>query len=270
MLICRFYQATPKSAIARHAIGIRNDAGLTMATDHNPSKIQGIVFDKDGTLIDFEKTWVPILLSSAGALAETVGRGEMAETMLDAAGRDPATGRIIAGSQLASGTTDVVAARWREILPELPDLEEVTKWLDAYWTTTGLANLHPVTSLAPLLEGLRDDGHAIGLATNDAERAARLTLEQLGVGDLFDLVLGYDSGHGAKPEPGMILEFCRALDLPPDAVAMVGDSPADLDAGRVAGCGLVVAVLTGASDRVLLAPMADHVLNDISELPGIL
>lgn len=221
-------------------------------------------------MIDFEKTWVPILLASAADLAETVGRGDMAETMLNAAGRDPISGRIIAGSELASGTTDVVAALWREIVPELPGLDEVRQWLDAYWTEAGLANLHPVTPLAPFLKRLRDDCHAIGLATNDAERAARLTLEKLGVCDLFDRILGYDSGHDAKPEPGMILEFCRALDLSPAVVAMIGDSPADLDAGRSAGCGLVVAVLTGASDRALLAPLADHVLTDISELPNIL
>ena len=221
-------------------------------------------------MIDFEKTWTPILFGSAAALAETVGRGEMAVEMLNAVGRDPVSGKIIAGTRLASGTTDVVAARWREFLPELPGQSEVVEWLDAYWTNQALTNLHPVKPLAPLIEGLRDDGYAIGLATNDAQRAAQLTLERLGVADLFDLVLGYDSGHGAKPEPGMILEFCRARELAPAQVAMIGDSPADLDAGRAAGCGLVVAVLTGASDQELLAPLADHVLQDISELPKLL
>lgn len=234
------------------------------------SSIRGIVFDKDGTLIDFEKTWVPALLSSAKALADTVGRGEMADAMLDTVGRDPKSGRITSGSQLASGTTDVIAARWREIVPQLPSVIEITAWLDEYWTTSGLENLHPVAPLRPLLQGLRGMDLVLGLATNDAERAAHLTLDKLGVADLFDQVHGYDSGHGAKPEPGMILEFCRVSKLDPAQVVMVGDSPADMDAGRKAGCGLVVAVLTGASGEHVLAPLADIVLPSIAKLPSLL
>jgi phosphoglycolate phosphatase len=234
------------------------------------SSIRGIAFDKDGTLIDFEKTWVPTLLGSAKALADTVGRGEMADAMLDSVGRDPVTGRITPGSQLASGTTDVVAAHWREIVPELPTVVEITAWLDEYWTTSGLENLHPVTPLRPLLQGLRGMDLVLALATNDAEHAAHLTLDKLGVSDLFDQVHGYDSGHGAKPEPGMILEICRAFELKPAEVAMVGDSPADMDAGRAAGCGLVVAVLTGASGEDVLAPLADIVLPSIASLPSLL
>jgi phosphoglycolate phosphatase len=234
------------------------------------SSIRGIVFDKDGTLIDFEKTWIPALLGSAKALADTVGRGEMAGAMLDSVGRDPESGRIIPGSQLASGTTDVVAARWREIVPELPALAEITAWLDEYWTTNALANLHPVAPLRPLLQRLRGMNLMLGLATNDAEHAAHLTLDKLGVSDLFDQVHGYDSGHDAKPAPGMILEICRAFELEPAAVAMVGDSPADMDAGRAAGCGLVVAVLTGASGEDVLAPLADIVLPSIKRLESFL
>lgn len=241
-----------------------------MIVNRDREAIRGIVFDKDGTLIDFEKTWTPVLLGGAAALADTIGRADMVDALLEAVGGDARSGRILPGSLLASGTTDVVAARWREILPELPSLPEVIKWLDEYWTRETLANLHPVTPLQPLLRRLRTDGHAVALATNDTEHAAHLTLKQLGIHELFDSVMGYDSGFGAKPDPAMILEFCRAQALSPSQVAMVGDSPADLDAGRSAGCGLVVAVLTGASDRDLLAPLADDVLASIADLPEIL
>jgi len=232
--------------------------------------IRGIVFDKDGTLSDFEKTWVPALLASAGALAATVGRADMADAMLDAVGRHPETGAIIQGSLLASGTTDEMAGRWCEMVPELPDVTEVTEWLDAYWARATLANLHPVTPLVPLFEGLRASGRVLGLATNDAEHAARLTLDRLSIAAYFTTTHGYDSGHGAKPDPGMILEFCRVTGLDPSETAMVGDSPADLDAGRAAGCGLTVAVLTGTSDAEFLAPLADVVLDSIADLPAYL
>jgi phosphoglycolate phosphatase-like HAD superfamily hydrolase len=58
-----------------------------------------IVFDKDRTLADFENTWLPALLQSAYALADTVGRANMDGAMLGAGGRDPVTGRIRPGHQ---------------------------------------------------------------------------------------------------------------------------------------------------------------------------
>ena len=48
-------------------------------------------------------------------------------------------------------------------------------------------------------------------------------------------VLGYDSGHGAKPEPGMVIEACRRMDVAPGDAMMVGDSMADIVAGSAAG-----------------------------------
>ena len=36
-----------------------------------PGPVRGVLFDKDGTLIDFEKTWLPGVLSAARALVKT-------------------------------------------------------------------------------------------------------------------------------------------------------------------------------------------------------
>jgi D-glycero-D-manno-heptose 1,7-bisphosphate phosphatase len=44
-----------------------------------------------------------------------------------------------------------------------------------------------------------------------------------------------------KPEPGMLLDAARELGLEISASVMIGDKPSDLDAGRAAGCGRVIA-----------------------------
>ena len=110
--------------------------------------IRGIVFDKDGTLIDFERSWVPALVGSAEELAMRAGRPNMAAVMLEAVGRCPDTGRILPGSQLAAGTTDVVAAQWRDLVPELPPLQSLIPWIDDYWNRVGHAHLTPVGDVA--------------------------------------------------------------------------------------------------------------------------
>jgi phosphoglycolate phosphatase len=107
----------------------------------------------------------------------------------------------------------------------------------------------------------------LGVATNDSEAPARLHLAAHGITECFDFIAGYDSGHGAKPGPGMCLAFAAACGLDPWRVAMVGDSRHDLQAGRAAGM-RTVAVLTGIAGAGDLAPLADMVLPDIGALPG--
>ena len=95
-------------------------------------------------------------------------------------------------------------------------------------------------------------------------------MTMLGALERFDFIAGYDSGHGLKPGPGMVLAFAAATGVAPQQVAMIGDSLHDLGAGRAAGAGLVVGVLTGPAEAHELAPHADHVIGSIAELPGLL
>lgn len=232
--------------------------------------IRGIIFDKDGTLVDFETTWVPALLGSAHAMAELAGCPELAGDMLNAVGREPVSGRIQAGTTLAAGTTDEVVAVWRRIAPALPPEREAVAWLDAYWGRVTDENFTPVCDTPALFRQLAEQDCQLGIATNDAEAAAYKCVSRLDVTELVSFVAGYDSGYGAKPDPGMLRAFCRAHHLTPDLVAMVGDSKGDLVAGRAAGCGLVVGVLSGASATADLEPYADVIIPDISVLPELL
>ena len=111
-------------------------------------------------------------------------------------------------------------------------------------------------------------GLRLGVATNDSERSARRHIAALGLEEAIEFVAGYDSGHGGKPEPGMVLAFARHLGVAPERIAMVGDSRYDLEAGRAAGA-LTVAVLTGPANRDELAPHADYVVDGLAALPAL-
>ena len=134
------------------------------------------------------------------------------------------------------------------------------------FTTQFVAQTHlPNRDDQALIDFMRARGLRLGLATNDGEGPARAHLAAHGVANLFDFVAGYDSGHGAKPAPGMLLAFAARFALAPARVAMVGDSRHDLMAGRAAGM-RTVAVLTGVAEAAELAPLADAVLIDIGGL----
>ncbi len=87
---------------------------------------------------------------------------------------------------------------------------------------------------------------------------------------LLDFAAGYDSGHGFKPDPGMVHGFCARTGLVPAEVAVIGDNLHDLEMGRRGGVGLVVGVLTGTGERAELTAHADHVLDGIRDLEALL
>lgn len=223
--------------------------------------IDGVIFDKDGTLFDFRASWGAWALRLVEMLAAETG---IPAAQLGASiGFDPAARRFAPDSVVIAGTSAEIAAALAAQVPgsNADDLEDrMNRMAEG-------APMLPAVDLPAVLGGLRDRGLKIGLATNDVEVTAHAHLAAHGISDLFDYVAGYDSGHGPKPGPGMCAAFARQLGLAPERVVMVGDSRHDLEAGRAAGM-RVVAVLTGIAGAADLAPHADAVLPDIGHLGG--
>lgn len=221
--------------------------------------IDGIVFDKDGTLFDFRLSWG----RWTAALLRTLTQNDAAAAKLgDVIGFDLITGNFAPDSPVIAATPIEIA---QTMLPHLPG-RDLHGLVDQMNTLSAATEMSPAVELAPLLSNLRTRGLKIGLATNDTEAPARAHLAAAGVLHMFDFVSGCDSGFGSKPAPGQLLAFAARFGLDPRRVAMVGDSHHDLISGRAAGM-YAVAVLTGVAAATDLAPHADAVLQNINALP---
>ncbi len=228
--------------------------------------IDGVIFDKDGTLFDFRRSWGGWTARLVREIAaERAGAPDEAQAVRLAAaiGYDLGAGVFSPDSPVIAATADDIAAALVPLLPGTTQMRLAARM-------NALAEAAPMAEAVPLLAvltALRSRGLRLGLATNDAEAAARAHLTAHGVAHLFDMIAGFDSGHGAKPGPGMLLAFAAHCGLTPARVVMVGDSHHDLMAGHAAGM-RCVAVLTGIAGADELAPHADAVLPDISALGG--
>lgn len=223
--------------------------------------IQGLCFDKDGTLFDFAATWEAwaasfLLRLSEGDIARATEVGQTIDF-------DMRTEQFAPSSIVIAGTPGEVADA---LYPHFPD-HTLAGLLDILNEEAEKAPQRPAAPLHPLLTGLRGRGLRLGVATNDAEAPARAHLGQAGVTEFFDFIAGFDSGFGGKPAPGQLLAFARHVDIAPTAIAMIGDSTHDLRAGRAAGM-TTIGVLTGPATQETLTPFADAILPDISHLPA--
>lgn len=223
-------------------------------------KLRGLLFDKDGTLFDFHRSWGPWL---NGFLTEIAADHAHKARLARALGFSPETREFQPGSVFVHDTLEEIMDA---MLPLLPDWERRT--LEAFAIReTALVPQVETVALAPLLARFKARGLVLGVATNDNEHPAKTQLEAAGVLTAFDFVAGYDSGFGGKPETGMQHAFCTAHGLAPAEVAMVGDSLHDMTSGRDAGM-ITVGVLTGTTSRAELETVADVVLADIGALEG--
>lgn len=230
------------------------------------AQIRAILFDKDGTLIDYRATWLAANRAAAGDLAAAAGRPPgFADELLRRLGHDPASGAFAPDSPLLWASNGEIAARW-SAQPELAQVEDVLALVEHRFADQDAFPPIPVTDLAALFDRLAARGLALGVATMDSTAAAEAMLARFALRDRIAFVAGADGGFGLKPEPGMVHGFCAALGLVPGAVAVVGDNLADLAMARSAGAGLAVAVLTGGCPPAALEAVADLVLASVAEL----
>ncbi|RLJ08229.1 MAG: hypothetical protein DRP12_00960 [Candidatus Aenigmatarchaeota archaeon] len=95
------------------------------------------------------------------------------------------------------------------------------------------------------------------LVTNSPKTEVEEVCRKFGL--KFDFVLTGNDIRNGKPDPEMILEVCKKLEIEPKEAVLIGDTASDLEAGKKAGC-MVIG----------LGFQADFKLDSISQLPSLL
>ena len=142
----------------------------------------------------------------------------------------------------------------------------------AYEHIVAEGRVAPMEGATDVFAALRGDGVQVCLTTGFAPSTRDALLAALGWEALVDLALSpADCGRG-RPAPDMIFGAMERLGVTdPGAVAVVGDTTSDLEAGTNAGARAVIGVLSGAHDRTTLsaAPHTD-LIDDVTGLIAVL
>jgi phosphoglycolate phosphatase len=226
-----------------------------------------LVFDKDGTLIDFQLMWGDWARELASAL-EKATQLRMQDTLPALLGVDPGSGLVQPHGLLAA----TPMARIREVVvdalrEEGLDARAAELAVARTWQPPDAVRLvRPLADLRRLLTAIRQRVAHLAVATSDDRGPTERTLAALKIEDLLSGVVCADDGYRVKPSPEGFLALCDRVGVPPDRAAMVGDSPADMAMARAAGARRAIGVLTGVSDETELKLSADILLPSIEAL----
>lgn len=204
--------------------------------------IRAVLFDKDGTLVDSFGPWLDREYELCRHL-------EADDSLLGAIG---VHGRQIdPHGLLASGTVEAILGALYEGVGRPGPRDAFFARCQAF-----LARREAEAPIRPgafpgvpgLVEALRSRGCPLGVATSDSADATFDQLAALGWAEAFSVVLTGDRCLRPKPDPWMVAEFSRLTGVPPDQVAVVGDTPADRAMALGAGARFY-GVLTGTGRR---------------------
>jgi HAD superfamily hydrolase (TIGR01509 family) len=186
------------------------------------------LFDVDGTLLD---SAADICGAIQSVLGQTPGRQVTDEFL-----------RNYIGRHLYDLFQDLFPDRTRQHMDEM-----IADYRALY-----LARCHASTKAYPgIAEALAALPGRKSTATTKGTSTTRAILEQFGLLPYFQHVQGTD-GFPAKPEPNVILASLEVFGAKPEDCLFIGDSSADMEAGRRAGV-KTCAVLWGYGRREDLA-----------------
>jgi len=232
------------------------------------------IFDKDGTLVNFTATWIPLIRKRVAFLLKALGKnGELEAFLLKSWGIDPTSGRIDPrGPCPVSPRSDEIVIGTMALYQHGYPWDESKQWVtqafdQADATSNRREMLKPIEGIQPLLSDLKKKGFSLALATSDERRDTEAMLSSLDMKDIFDIVLCAGDVNPPKPHPETIFIICRQLSVSPHEAICIGDTVTDMIMGKRAGVALTIGILEGGvTPREELERVADIVVESIREL----
>lgn len=127
------------------------------------------------------------------------------------------------------------------------------------------AGISADSEIARMLQELRSKGIRLGVVTGKSRRAFEISSQALGLPDVWDAVVTGDDVDRPKPDPEGIHRALRLLDVPKEHALFLGDSAADIEAGRRAGIRTFAVQWMNVSQSALFGEPPERIFTKVGE-----
>ncbi|MFB5676379.1 HAD family hydrolase [Paenibacillus terreus] len=217
-------------------------------------EIDAILFDKDGTLLQFLPLWgkwAGVMTSLMTESIRTLGKGMDFESKLllgvELDERSQVTGFDLQGPLSIASIPEIEGAlawqlytrgmSWNQAIQRVRVIraaadEEVERERPVV----------PLPGLLSFLSHCTEAGLPLAVVTADQTAEALKHLQWLGVADRFKAIMGRDRVINGKPSPEIVYKACELLGVKPARTVLIGDTAGDMQTGRLAGVRLTIGI----------------------------
>jgi HAD superfamily hydrolase (TIGR01509 family) len=173
-------------------------------------EIRAVIFDVDGTLVDSNdqhaRAWVEALAEYGYKLPF-----ERVRPLIGMGG-------------------DKVLPILTGLSPDEPKSKKIAERRDAIFADRYLPQVRPLPGARDLLLRLKADGRRLAVASSSEKDLLKRLLNIVGAPAVFEKTASGDDADNSKPDPDIVHSALKALGEPTAAVAMIGDTPYDVEA----------------------------------------
>ncbi len=219
-------------------------------------KVDAVIFDLDGTLLDSMQIYYKIVELTLEKLGfPMVSRKEMREAAKDG---DFEWDRMIPPD---------VKHRKKDIMLRIREI------IDEVYPGMFRNEVKPISGAETIIKWLAVRGLKLGIVTSTPKANVDIKLQQLqklDINRLFEVIITSDDVKRKKPAPDPMLECCRQLNVKPEKSVYLGDARTDIRSAKAANM-KAIGVLTGFDDyQALEVENPDYIINSVSDLKNII
>jgi len=212
-------------------------------------KVKGILLDLDGTIVDSKEAYFEAVKTAFAAMGQTMVNARIVIEIPKRLEQNLPINNVVNGI----------------------DIQKFLKiYLKAYYKATA-TKTKPMPKISDTLEKLSEKTKLALITMRYVPKKNVIEeLEKFGLAKYFQYVITALDTHDPKPSPEALIKCARELRIPTCDCLVVGDSVADIKAGKTAGA-KTVAVLSGIFSREELEKeKPDLILENVNQLPDFL
>ena len=235
-------------------------------------EIKTILFDKDGTLIDFPSIWIPWIDDIFDYLVNTVPQCPLSRIELRTAFGAGENGDFVdpkgplAIASLEESQTIIAYKLYDNGVPWDSAVLYANESVKDANEKENSTSIRPIDGIKEFLEVVKANNIRLGVLTADDTERAWEHLKKINLADNFEFIIGSDQVSNGKPFPDMAYLAKDRYGISLSETMLIGDTNADMQLGKNAGVNITVGIVTYADKNINHLKDADIIIKSYKEI----